>query len=806
MDNLRQDVLYAVRRLGRAPGFTVAAVLTLALGIGANSAIFSVVNAVILRPLPYPEPDRLVGVFHQMRGTTTLDNMSPPNFLDVRAQTHTLADVAASSDERMTLTGDGPPVRLQGSFVSANFFDVLGVRPILGRTFRPEENEPGKDAVVILSRAVWVQRFGGDSNIIGRTIRLDGVAHTVVGVMPPTVVYPAERELWVPFAYDETFRVSNRGAWYLDVVGRMKEGVTREAAAKDLADIAQRLAKTYPKQNTDLGFAVAPLHGYVIEDTRTSLLLLLGAVGFVLLIACANVANLTLARAAAREGELAVRTALGASRWRLVRQLITESLIVSLVGAVAGLLVAAWGSDALAGLKPLGVPRLGEVRIDGTVMAFTIVIAVATGLLVGCIPALQATGRAMAGALKEGGRGALTGRRSTRILGALVAGEIALAVALLAGAGLLINSFIRLQRVDPGFHTTDALTFGVSLPEAIYKTQQSRIQFFDRLLDDLGRLPGVRSAGGVVGLPLTKLSFTISFTVNGRPEAPAGHEPVLQVRVASPGYFGAMGLPLKRGRLFTSGDVFDAPQVALLTESAAAKYFPNEDPIGRHIDLGWRIDGRRNGGTVVGIVGDVKEVGLDEQSQPEIYLPYDQVGIGTMTFVVRGDLPPASYQRDVEQLVARLDPDLPVSNVRSLDEVISASVAGRRFYMTLLAIFAVAALALAGIGIFGVMSYAVAQQTREIGIRMALGADRDSVVRMVLRQASLVIAIGIALGIAAAAATGRALAGMLFQLAPTDPMTLGAVAVVLATVALLACYLPARRATRIDPIQSLRAE
>ena len=422
MDTFLQDLSYAVRRLARAPGFTLAAVVTLALGIGANSAIFTVVNAVLLRPLPYPHPEQLVGVFHQMRGTSGLDNMSPPNYLDLRAKSHTLADVAASSDEGITLTGAGAPVRLRGSFVSANFFDVLGVRPILGRSFRAEENEPGKDNVVLLSHGLWVQRFGGDSNIIGKTIRLDGVAHTVVGVTPPTLAYPAERELWVPFAYDQSFRVDNRGAWFIDVIGRMKDSVSRDAAARDAQDVAKSLEKTYPKHNTDLEFAIAPLHGYVIEDTRASLLLLLGAVGFVLLIACANVANLTLARAAARESELAVRTALGASRWRLVRQLLTESLLVSMIGAVAGLLVAAWGSDALAGLKPLGVPRLGEVRMDGAVIAFTIGIALVTGLLVGAAPALQATGRAMAGALKEGGRGALTGRRSARILGTLVAG------------------------------------------------------------------------------------------------------------------------------------------------------------------------------------------------------------------------------------------------------------------------------------------------------------------------------------------------------------------------------------------------
>jgi putative ABC transport system permease protein len=807
MDTFRQDIRHGFRRLARSPGFTIVALLTLALGIGANTAIFTVVNAVVLKPLPYDHPEQLVGVFHQMRGTSQLSTMSPPNFLDVRAQNRTLTDMAAVNTRGYTVTGAGAPVRVDGAEVSASFFDVLRVKAILGRGFRAEENQSGHHRVVVLSHAFWLQRFGGRSDVVGRTITLNSAPHTIVGVAPAGFSYPEDRALWVPFEHDESFRVSNRGAWYLDVIGRLKPGVTATDAARDVEGLARRLARQYPKSNTDLDITVTPLHGWIVGDTRMSLLLLLGAVGFVLLIACANVANLTLARAAAREGELAVRTALGAGRARLIRQLLTESVLLSLAGGLCGLLLAWWASDALIGLQPAGIPRLGEVGIDSTVIGFSAIVAIATGLLFGSVPAFQVTRGALVGALKEGGRGALTGRRSVRVRSALVVAELALSVALLAGAGLLINSFVRVQRVHPGFDTDQTLSFRVALPDARYGERAQRITFYDRLLTRLGALPGVASAGAVMGLPLSNVNFNISFHVKGRPDSRPGQEPSMEVRVASPEYFRTIGIPLKRGRLLTSSDVMKAPQAVLLSESAVKRYFATEDPLGRTIELGWHFDDNRQaGGVVVGIVGDVKDAGLDEPSPPEIYIPHAQIGVSDMTVVLRGGLPPSALSRNVEGVLRELDPDLPLSNARTLDDVRTASVSGRRFYVLLLSLFAAVALALAAIGIFGVMSYAVAQQTREIGIRMALGADRDHVVRMVLRRASLLVVTGLTSGLIVALVTSRALASLLFDLSPTDPATLAAVCALLGTIALVASYLPARRATRIDPVVALRAE
>ncbi len=808
MDTLRQDIRHAVRRLAHSPGFTIVALLTLALGIGANTAIFTVVNAVLLRPLPYDHPAQLVGIFHRMKSDTELSTMSPPNFLDVRRANHTMADVAALNTNSYTLTGAGAPVRLDGAEVSASFFNVLRVRPILGRTFRPEENEPGRNHVVVLAHHVWVQRFGGDSAVVGRTITIDAKPYTVVGVMPARFSYPDDRALWVPFEYDKDFRSDNRGAWYVDVIARLKDGATASQAAADVAAIARRLEREYPKSNTDLQFTAAPLHGWIVERSRTALLLLLGAVGLVLLIACVNVANLTLARAVAREGELAVRAALGAGRLRLIRQLLTESIVLSLAGGIAGLLIAIWGSDALVALQPAGIPRIGEVRVDASVIAFSAIVAVLTGLLFGSIPAVQITRGALVGALKESGRSALAGRRSHRVRSTLVVAELALAVALLAGAGLLINSFVRIQRVDPGFQTGEALTFRVGLPESAYPERPQRIAFYDRLLERLQTLPGVKSTGAVMGVPLSDLNFNISFQVEGRPAAPAGHEPTMEVRVASVGYFGAIGIPLKRGRLFSAADVWSAPQVVMLSESAVRKYFPTEDPLGRNITIGWTYDERRRraGGTVVGVVGDVKDAGLDAEARPEIYLPYAQMGLDSMTVVVRGALPAASFSRAVEDVVHDLDANLAVANVKTLDQIVSASVADRRFYMLLIGVFAAAALILAAVGIFGVMSYSVTQQTREIGIRMALGAGRGDVVRMVLHHAGLLIFAGVVIGVGLALAAGRALSSMLFDLSPRDPATLVVVSTVLGSIAFLASYLPARRATRIDPVQALRAD
>jgi putative ABC transport system permease protein len=806
MDQLRQDLHYSVRRLFKAPGFTFVAVVTLALGIGANSAIFSVVNGVLLKPLPYPESDRLVGVYHVYEKSREV--MSGPNFIDVTRAAASLENAAAVNTSGIILTGEGDPVRLDIARVSASLFNVLRVRPALGRTFNADEDTPGRTDVVVLSHGLWQTRFGSDPNVIGRRIQMDGVATEVIGVMPEHFSYPAGRQAWLPIVYNESFVSKQRGAWYLRVVARLKPGITVEQSAAEVETLGRNLARQYPDANDGLGMTTFPLHEAMVGDIRGSVLVLLGAVGFVLLIACANVANLLLARAAARESEMAVRSALGAGRGRLVRQLLTESVILSLAGGALGLLLGVWGLAFLVSLKPQGIPRLDAVTVDATVILFTAGIAVITGLLFGMVPALHATRGGLSGSLKEGGRGAVTSRGGARARGTLVIVEMALAVMLLAGAGLLMRSFLRLQSVDPGFNPSQTLSFELSLPDSRYQADPPRFAFFDRLLPRLRALPGVRSAEAVMALPLSGTNFNISFSVAGRPPVPPAQEPAMEVRVATPGYFSAIGIPLKRGRWFTDDDRDGTPRVTLLTESAAQKYFPNEDPIGKTINLGWgRGAGKgKAGGAVVGIIGDVKEAGLNEPDAPEIYLAYRQWPITSMSVVMKTTTPPESLAGAVQQEVHAIDPNLPVSNIGSLEKIISESISQPRFYMLLLGIFASVALLLAAIGIFGVLSYAVSQRTREIGIRMALGAPGRTVVNLIVRQAMVLVVSGVAAGTIAALLVSKTMTTMLFSVTPTDPTTFTAVAAVLVAVALFASYLPARRATRVDPIVALRAE
>jgi putative ABC transport system permease protein len=805
MDHLRQDIQYAIRRLFKAPGFTLVAVITLALGIGANTAIFSVVNGVLLKPLPYPEADRLVGVYHVTEGHRAV--MSGPNFTDISRMATSFENAAAIQTTRMILTGEGEPTRLPVAQVSASLFNVLRVHPALGRAFNADENTPGKTKVVMLSHGLWAQRFGSDPNVIGRQITLDGVSREVVGVMPRGFAYPRDRQAWLPIDYDEAFVTKQRGAWFLDVVARTKPGVTPEQAAAEVETLGRNLAKQYPDANAEIGMTTYPLLEAMVGDIRRGVIILLGAVGFVLLIACTNVANLLLARAAARGSEMAVRTALGARRGRLVAQLLTESVLLSLCGAAVGLLLAVWGVELLTSLKPAGIPRLDNVRIDGTVILFTVVVALITGVIFGLVPAFTVT-RGLSGSLKESGRGAVTTRGGTRIRGVLVVAELALAVMLLAGAGLLMRSFMKLQAVDPGFKPEQALTFELTLPDARYEEDAPRIAFYDRLLPRLRSLPGVRGASAVMGLPLSGLDFIISFAVAGRPPVPPALQPAMQVRVATPDYFTTVGIPLKRGRGFNEDDKAGTPRVVVITESAARQFFPGEDPIGKTITLGWgRGPGKRKaGGDVVGIVGDVRDAGLNEPNPPQIYLPMRQWPVSFMTVVLKTDVPPASLADAVRAGVYAVDANLPVSNVSTLDAIVAKSISQQRFYMLLLTIFASVALALAAIGIFGVLSYAVSQRTREIGIRMALGAPGRTLVSLIVGQAMILVLFGVAAGTIAALVVSQTMTKMLFGVTPTDPVTFAAVAVLLVGVALLASYLPARRATRVDPIDALRAE
>jgi putative ABC transport system permease protein len=807
MDNLRQDIRYAFRRLLKSPAFTVVALLTLALGIGANTAIFSVVNAVLLKPLPYPEPQQIVGIYHLSEGTRA--TMSGPNFTDVKKLATTLEDAGAYTRLRTILTGRGEPVRLDGAQVSASLFELLGVRPALGRTFRADENEPGKHRVAILSHGLWLQRFGGDRSVVGNTLLLDGVSHEIVGVMPEGFSFPAARSIWTPLEYTEDFTTGQRGAWYLQGVGRTKDGVSPAQAQAEIETIGRQLAKQYPDSNEGVDMTALSLHEAMVGDIRRAFWVLLGAVGFVLLIACVNVANLLLARAAARESEIAVRTALGAGRGRLIRQLLTESIILAIVGGGLGLLLAVWGVEGLLALEPQGIPRLNEVRVDPSVVFFTMGLSLATGLLFGLVPAFQSTRGGISATLKEGGRGALTSRGGSRMRTTLVIAEVALAVMLLAGAGLLIRSFSRLASVDPGFQVQPALTFELSLPESRYETEEHQIAFFDQLMPKLQTLPGVQAAGAVISLPLSGSSIVLTFEIAGRPPVPPSQQPAMQVRVATPGYFQTIGIPLKRGRFFSDSDRWGSPQVVLITEAAAKQYFPNEDPIGKRITLGWgRGENKpRAGGEVVGIIGDVKDAGLDEPDPPQIYLPYRQWPIGSMSFLLKTAVPPESVADPVRRTVYSMDGNLPVGNVRTLETLVARSISQPRFYMTLLTVFASVALALAAIGIFGVLSYAVAQRTREIGIRMALGAHQRTVVRLIVRDAMIMASVGVAIGtVAAFLLTEWLVAKLLFNTSPYDPATFTIVAVALAAVSLAAAYVPARRATRVDPIVALRAE
>ncbi|HSD29527.1 MAG TPA: ABC transporter permease [Vicinamibacteria bacterium] len=804
LDALRQDASHALRRLRQAPGFTLVAVATLALGIGATSAIFSVVNAVLLRPLPVPEPDRLVRVAQTWKGRPAV--YSPQNFLDVEAQATSFSGMAAIDTNGVTLTGQGTATRLEGASVSASFFDVLRVRPLRGRGFLAGENEPGRTRVAVLGYPLWRDRFGADPGVVGRTVSLNRQAYVLVGVAPPGFRYPEETEIWTPMEYDQRFRSNSRGAWYLSLVGRLREGATVEGARQEVSTIADRLARAYPADNEGVGGTVIPLLDATVGESRRALLVLLGAVGLVLLVACVNVANLLLARIATRETELALRSALGAGRGRLVRQLLTESLVLAVLGGGAGLLLSVAIVDGLLALQPQGVPRLDEVSVNRAVVGFAAALSLLTTVLFGAFPALQTSRRSSAQALRQGSRGILTGRRGG-LRGGLVVGQIALALVLVTGSALLLRSFARLRSVDPGFRTENALAFRVSLPDSAYSDDARLLSFHDELQRRLGALPGVSSVGAVVGLPLTGRQFTISFTVDGRPEVPPAQQPSLEVRIATPAYFRTIGIPVKRGRGFTADDGPEAPQVVLLSESAVRRFFADEEPIGKTIRLGLaRGRGRKAGGTVVGIVGDVKELGLGAESPPEIYVPYAQFPIQSMEVVLRTDAAARSLAAVAERVVHGLDPELPVARVATLDEVLARSVSEPRFYAVLLGSFAGTALFLAALGLFGVTSYSVTQRTRELAVRIALGARREELLRMVLREALLLAGAGVAAGLAGALLLSRVLSTMLYSLSPRDPLTLGGVALLLLATTLLAGYLPARRATRVDPAIALRAE
>jgi putative ABC transport system permease protein len=642
--------------------------------------------------------------------------------------------------------------------------------------------------------------------VIGQSVILDGRSKQIVGVMPAGFSYPADRALWTPIEHTEEFLSSQRSAWVLSAVGRVKDGVPLRQAEAEVETIGRQLEAQYPDDNERVGLVAVPMLEALVGDVKTAVLVLLGAVGFVLLIACANVGNLLLARSAAREGEIAVRAALGARRLRLVRQLLTESVLLSVAGAALGLLLAVWGVELLIGLAPASIPRLEDVRVDRVVLGFTAALAMLTGAVFGIAPALHSTRAGLAGSLKDGGRGAVTSRARARMRGALVIAEMAIAIVLLAAAGLLIRSFARLAAVDPGFKPDSVLAFDLALPEGSYAEEARQAAFFEQLLANLQSTAGVSAAGAALAVPLTGTNIVFTFSVEGRPPLPVAQQPAIQVRVASPDYFRTVGIPLQRGRFFNDTDRAGSTPVALIAESAVREYFPGENPLGQKIVLGWRRDSGFVNGEVVGVVGDVKEGGLSEPDAPQIYFLHEQLPLPFMTVVLKTTVPPLSIADAARGAVHALDPALPVTNVRTLDQVVSRSIAQPRFYMLLLTAFAAVALVLAAVGIFGVLSYAVAQRAREIGIRMALGARQRSVVVMVVRQAMTLSIAGVVIGLCATYYVSRVLSTLLFATSRADAAALAGAAGLLLVVALAASYIPARRATRVDPVMALRSQ
>jgi putative ABC transport system permease protein len=797
------DLRHGARILLRSPGFTAVAVAALAIGIGANTAIFSVVNTLLIERLPYGEPERLAVVWeHNLPRDRKNNVVSPGNFIHWREMNQVFEDLAGVSLAfNVTLTGRGDPVEIPFQYVTPEFFPVVGVQPSQGRWFGPEDDRNSR--TVVISDRLWRTRLQQDPEILTRGLTLNGISHSVVGVMPAGFSYLDKTvDLWLPLRFPAEARTP-RGRW-LTTVGRLKPGVTAEQAQRDMTRVAGELTTMFPDFNTGWTARVVPLREQLTGDIRPALLVMLGAVAFVLLIACANVANLLLARATARQRELAVRAALGAARGRLIRQLLAESVVLAAAGGAAGLALAWWGLQVLRAVvaERLPIQRLEMVGIDGPVLAFTMGATLVSGIFFGLIPAFSAAGASLNESLKEGGRTG-SAARGARTRSAFVVVEIALALVLLVGAGLLVRSFARLMDVDAGFETDRTMTMRVSLPLARYADAPRRVQFFERLLERVQQVPGVQSAGAISSLPLVGLGSATGYKIGGEPAPPLGQEPVADVRVITKDYFKAMGIPLIRGRLFDERQPSDAVNKVIVNEALARRHWPNEDPIGKRIIISWNEDIEDE---IVGVVGDVVHAGLDAQVRSMTYWPLARNGDGSMTLTLRTAGEPTSVISAVRGIVREQDADLALADIRTMDEVVSQSVAERRLMMVMLAIFAGAALLLAAVGIYGVIAYSVTQRTQEIGIRLALGAQRSDVLRMVVGQAAILAVAGVVIGGVGAVFLTRLMADLLFGVKPFDPLTFGVVAAGLTGVALLASYVPGRRATRVDPVIALRAE
>jgi putative ABC transport system permease protein len=804
MSSLVQDVRFAARLLLRAPGFTFVAVAALALGIGANTAIFSVVDTLLIRPLPYHDGSRLAIVWEFNIPRDGINpSVSPGNFIHWRELNHSFQELSAISlTFRTTLTGRGDPVELPVQYTSWSLFGVLGVRPQLGRDFTQAEDAPGVH-VVIISDRLWRERFGADPSIVNRAIALDGVAQTVVGIMPRGFsILDKTVDVWSTIGFAPEARTP-RGRWIL-VVGRLKDGVSLAQAQDDMTRVSAELTRLFPKFDTGWTSRVVGLRDQLTGDVRPALIVMLGAVGFVLLIACANVGNLILARATGRQRELAVRAALGASRGRLVRQMLGESLLLSFAGSAAGLLLAWWAVVLLrtAVAEKLPIPRLESVGIDGDVLLFTLAAALVSAILFGTAPALSSAGARLTDGLKEGARGGTSGR-GARVRSVFVVVEMALALVLLIGAGLLMRSFAALMHVDPGFDPAHTLTLKVSLPTAKYQQREQVRAFFDEFFARVDALPGVKAAGGTSFLPLNGLGAATGFQIVGRPEPRAGEEPVCDVRVITNHYFQAMGIPLLRGRLFDDRDRGTNVRRLIVNDTLAREYFPNEDPLGKSLVVSWNDSGPDE---IVGVVRDVRSQDLEAEPRPMIYWPPARFTYPFMTVAVKTAGDPRAAASTIVSVLHQLDAEVPAADVRTMEAVVDLSLAQRRLTMLLLTIFAAVALVLAAVGIYGVISYSVTQRTQEIGIRMALGAPRASVMRMVVGHAMMLALAGVAAGATGAWLLTRLMQKLLFAVKPSDPVTFLALSVLLALVAAVAASLPGLRATRLDPVIALRSE
>ena len=808
MDSLLRDLKFSVRSLSKHPGFAAVAVLTLALGIAANTTIFSTLDALILHPFSFPNQQRLVVLWDQNLAVGNVrGSVAPGNFTDWREQTQACEQLVAIDQISFNLSHGEHPERFPGYGVTQGFFEALGVKAAAGRTFLPEENEPGREQVVVLKNSFWQQHFGGDPNIVGKTITLNRKPFTVVGVMPADFNYPYNGgEMWTPLVFDGDEQ-HNRQNHYLRVIGLLKPGVTLAQAQSDLSGIAQRAQQQFPETNSGREASVVTLTDDAVRGARTGVPILMGAVIFVLLIACANVANLLLVRAASRQRETAVRLALGASRARLIRQALTESALLGLLGGALGLFISVWAIQALCHGIPPGfskfIPGWNRLGINLNVLFFTFVVSMLAGMFAGLAPVWHSTKTNLNEALKAGGRSDSGTRGHNRLRGLLVVSEMALSLVLLIGAGLMVRSYVEMLRADLGIKAENVLAIEISLPPDSYEAKDRRLDFYQQLLGRVGSVPGVSKAGLVSIVPFSSSNNNSQFQIVGQPPFRKGEEPSVERRVATPGYFEAIGTALRRGRLFTAQDDAKASRVVLVNEVFARKFLAGQEPVGQRLDFG---GDQQDIQQVIGVVADVKNDDLEEAPDPTAYSPYSQNSYRTMNLIIRSRQDPTRLVSQLRGEVSALDPDLPVSNVKTVSQMIDERISPKRLMTYILAVFALSALLLASVGIYGVMSYAVTQRTQEIGIRMALGARAADVLKLMIGNGMTLALLGVAIGLAGAFGLTRLLRNLLFQVRPTDRLTFAAVAISLLVVALLACYIPARRATKVDPLVALRDE